>query len=134
MLAGQGVIRASLPGLGESTAALASFSTDQSGQRSLQQEALTAIEKIRDARRGRILLSQTYVGTGQWIVVFLLFVHVLLLLAVLHLKRLASMAFAIGITTSAFAICLVLLLVYDRPFRQGGVTVEPVNLEDLRTN
>jgi hypothetical protein len=39
------------------------------------------------------------------------------------------MAVALGMFSSAFAICFVLLLVYDRPFRSGGLTVGPVDIE-----
>ena len=60
-----------------------------------------------------------------------LFVLMLLQIAAIHIRRPGSMAFALGIFSSAFAICMVLLMINDRPFSSGGLTVEPVGLEDL---
>jgi hypothetical protein len=131
MMSGHGVLRISVPGLQGVTDALAAFNTNESGQRLMQQAALTAVDKVREARRGRILLSRALIAPSQWLVVFALFVHVLLLIGVMHIRRLVTLAIALGIFSSAFAMCLILLMVNDRPFSYGGLTVEPVGLEDL---
>jgi hypothetical protein len=129
MMAGKGLLAANLPGLTDATKALANFNAAISGQRFVQQEALAAIEKVRDARRARILQSRSFIGWGQWLVVLALYVHVLLSIATIHVTRRASMAIALSLFSSAFAICFVLLLIYDRPFRSGGLTVGPVQIE-----
>jgi hypothetical protein len=54
---------------------------------------------------------------------------VLLLISTVHIKRRISMAVALWMFSSAFAICFVLLLMYDRPFRSGGLTIGPVGIE-----
>jgi hypothetical protein len=129
MMAGNGSLRSRLPGLADATRALADYNATISGQRDLQQAALAAIEKVRDARRARILQSRSFIGRGQWLVVLALYVHVLLSIATIHTRRRVSMAIAMSLFTSAFAICFVLLLMYDRPFRSGGLTVAPVEIE-----
>ena len=57
MMSGHGVLRISVPGLRETNAALAAFDTPESGLRLMQQKAATAVDKVREARRGRILLA-----------------------------------------------------------------------------
>ena len=96
----------------------------------MQEEALAAIGKVRDARRARILQSRSFIGPGQWLVVLALYFHVLLLISTVHIKRPIAMAVALWMFSSAFAICFVLLLMYDRPFRYGGLTVGPVQHRD----
>jgi hypothetical protein len=129
MMSGSGSLRARLPGLADAMRALADYNAASSGQRNLQEAALAAIGKVRDARRARILQSRSFIGAGQWLVVVVLYFHVLLLIATIHIKRRVSMAVALWMFSSAFAICFVLLLMYDRPFRSGGLTVGPVGIE-----
>ena len=122
-------LRAKLPGLAEAMDALVAFNATASGHQNVQNAALAAVGKVRDARRARILQSRSFIGTGQWVVVLLLYVHMIVLIALVHIKRPPAMAVAVGLFSSAFAICFVLLLIYDRPFRSGGLTVDPIGVE-----
>jgi hypothetical protein len=63
------------------------------------------------------------------LVVLVLYFHVLLLISTVHIKRPVAMAVALWMFSSAFAIRFVLLLMYDRPFRYGGLTIGPVSIE-----
>jgi hypothetical protein len=129
MMSGNGSIGDKLPGLAEAMKALANYNATVSGQRNVQEAALAAIGKVRDARRARILQSRSFIGPGQWLVVLVLQFHMLLLISTIHIKRRVSMAVALWMFSSAFAICFVLLLMYDRPFRSGGLTVGFVGIE-----
>jgi hypothetical protein len=129
MMSGNGSIGAKLPGLAEAMKALVNYNATVSGQRNVQEAALAAIGKVRDARRARILQSRSFIGPGQWLVVLVLQFHMLLLISTIHIKRRVSMAVALWMFSSAFAICFVLLLMYDRPFRSGGLTVGFVGIE-----
>jgi hypothetical protein len=60
-----------------------------------------------------------------------MYFHVLLLISTIHIKRRVAMAVALWMFSSAFAICFVLLLMYDRPFRSGGLTVGFIGIETL---
>jgi hypothetical protein len=129
MLSGNGSLRARLPGMAEAMKALADYNATTSGQRNVQEQAQGAIGKVRDARRARILQSRTFIGWGQWLVVLVLYLHMLLLISTVHIKRRVSMGVGLWMFSSAFAICFVLLLMYDRPFHSGGLTVGPVGIE-----
>ena len=129
MMSGKGSLRARLPGLADAMNALVDYNATISGERNVQEAALAAIGKVRDARRARILQSRSFIGTGQWLVVLVLYFHVLLLISTIHIKHRVAMAVALWMFSSAFAICFVLLLMYDSPFRSGGVTVGFVGIE-----
>jgi hypothetical protein len=129
MMSGNGSISAKLPGLVDAMKALVDYNATVSGQRNMQEQALTAIGKVRDARRARILQSRSFVGPGQWLVVLVLYFHLLLLFSTIHIRRSVSMAVTLWMFSSAFAICFVLLLMYDRPSRSGGLTVGFVGIE-----
>jgi Protein of unknown function (DUF4239) len=129
MMSGNGSLGARLPGLAEAMKALVNYNATISGQRNVQEAALAAIGKVRDARRARILQSRSFIGPAQWLVVLVLYFHLLLLISTVHIKRRVTMAVALWIFSSAFAACFVLLLMYDRPFRSGGLTVGFVGIE-----
>jgi len=129
MMSGHGSLRAKLPGLADAMEALAGYDATISGQQHVQEQALAAVGKVRDARRARILQSRSFIGPGQWLVVLVLYFHLLLLISTIHIKRPVSMAVALWMFSSAFAICFVLLLMYDRPFRSGGLTIDFVGVE-----
>src|ERR1700722_4117349 len=129
MMAGSGSLRVRLPGISDATKALADYNATISGLRNMQEAALAAVGKVRDARRARILQSRSFIGPGQWLVVLVLYFHMLLLISTVHIKRRVAMAVALWMFSSAFAICFVLLLMYDRPFYSCGLTVGPVGIE-----
>ena len=62
-----------------------------------------------------------------------LYFHMLLLIStVAHQAPRLYQAVALWMFSSAFAICFVLLLMYDRPFHTGGLSVGPVGIETER--
>jgi hypothetical protein len=78
-------------------------------QGNVQEAALAAIGKVRDARRARILQSRSFIGPSQWLVVLVLYFLMLLLISTVHIKRRVAIAVALWMFSSAFAICFVLL-------------------------
>ena len=86
MMFGNGSLRVKLPGIAEAMKALADYDATVSGQRNVQEAALTAISKVRDARRARILQSRSFIGPGQWLVVLVLYFHMLLLISTVHAR------------------------------------------------
>jgi len=73
--------------------------------------------------------SRSFIGPAQRLVVLVPYLHVLLLISTIHIKRCVSMAVALWMFSSAFAICFVRLMMYRRPFRSGGSTVGFVGIE-----
>jgi hypothetical protein len=48
-----------------------------------------------------------------------------------HVDRLATAAVNLFVFSTAVAACLVLLMVNDRPFAAGGITVQPIALREI---
>jgi hypothetical protein len=110
--------------------ALLAFSPDVTNQKLAQSRALSAIETALENRRYRIAISRTEIDPIQWIVVLLLSATVMTTIASVHIH--ARWAMGIGLFTfaTAIAICLVLLMEYDRPFVPGGFVLSPADYRD----
>lgn len=72
MLHGQARLRRSPPGLPDALTTLLLFVPQQPGQRVAQTRAVAAIEQVLQARRNRILLSETAISPPQRIVIIVL--------------------------------------------------------------
>jgi Protein of unknown function (DUF4239) len=118
-------------GLPDAMKALLSFSPAAPEQQLAQERAVIAIEQALEARRYRIVLSQATISPIQWLVIFLLDTLILLTIAFVHLNRPATAVVNLVIFSTAVACCLVLLMVHDRPFAAGGITLQPHALRDV---
>jgi hypothetical protein len=56
---------------------------------------------------------------------------ILLTLAVVHIERPGTAAFAMFIVSTAVGTALVLLVDYDRPLGSGGIKLQPVALREI---
>jgi hypothetical protein len=90
-----------------------------------------AIEHALEARRNRVRLSQAEIAPIQWAVIIVLAVLTLVTLAMIHIESRLAMGITMFIFSSAVAVCLVLLMVYDRPFGAGGFVIQPTVLRDI---
>jgi hypothetical protein len=94
------------------------------GQRVAQQEMAMALESALDARRQRILISQSQVGTVKWLCLFVQAISILLAVALVHSdNRLAAIIMLTVFATGAGS-CVLLILAYDRPFI-GQLAISP---------
>jgi hypothetical protein len=118
-------------GLAEALTAVLSFAPVQTNQQVAQQRAVVAIEHALEARRNRVRLSQDEIAPIQWAVIIVLAVLMLVTLAMVHIESRLAMGITMFIFSSAIAVCLVLLMVYDRPFGAGGFVVQPTVLRDI---
>jgi hypothetical protein len=118
-------------GLRRMVTALLSFTPAQADQQLAQKSALAAIEQAFQARRNRIRLSRTEISPIQWNVIFVLFTLIMLTTAMIHIGKPAAMAAALIIFSTAIASCLTLLMVNDRPFAAGGVTMTPSEFRQI---
>jgi hypothetical protein len=116
--------------LREAMTAIVSFTPVQN-QQLAQQRALVAIEQALEARRNRVLLSQAEIAPLQWAVIIGLAVLILITLAMVLIEERLAMAITIFIYSRGIAVCLVLLMVYDRPFGVGGFNIQPTVLRDI---
>jgi hypothetical protein len=81
-----------------------------------------------------VLLSQEEIAPIQWAVILVLATLILVTLALVHIDRPLAIGITLFIFSTAIAICLVLLLVYDQPFGAGGFTVQPTALRAVVPN
>jgi hypothetical protein len=130
MASGRANLHSIAVGLAEAMTALLSFTPVQSNQQLAQQRALAAIEQALEARRNRVLLSEAEIAPLQWIVIIGLAVLILVTLAMVLIEERLAMA----IYSTGIAVCLVLLMAYDRPFGTGGFVVRPTVLRDIMPN
>jgi hypothetical protein len=94
------------------------------GQQIAQRETTTALESALDARRQRIIISQSQVNWVKWSCLFVQAACALLAIAAIHSgDRLAS-AIAMGLFASGVAACVLLIASHDRPFT-GQISVGP---------
>jgi Protein of unknown function (DUF4239) len=121
-------------GLGEAMMEVLSFAPTQTNQRLAQERALVAIEDALKARRARIRLSEADIAPIQWIVIIVLAMLILVTIALIHIDNRLAMGISVFIFSTAIAACLVVLMVYDRPFGAGGFTVKPAILRAVITN
>lgn len=86
------------------------------GQQIAQREIAAALENALDARRQRIIISQSQVHWVKWSCLFVQAACALLAIAVVHSgDRLAS-AITMGLFASGVAACVLLIVSHDRPF------------------
>ncbi len=132
MAEARAVWRQSPPGLPEAMTALITFAPHGSGQELVQRHAMTALEHVLEARRDRIVLSREVIAPIQWVIIGLLDALMLLTIGMVHLERPATVAINLFTFSTAIAACLVLLMVNDRPFSGGGITIDPGVLHEIR--
>jgi hypothetical protein len=118
-------------GLAEALTAVLSFVPAQTNQQVAQERTVVAIERALEARRNRVRLSQAEIAPLQWAVISVLAVLILMTLAAVHLESRLAMAFTMFVFATAVGVCMVLLMIYDRPFDVGGFVIEPKMLRDV---
>ena len=110
-------------GLREALTAVLSFVPTQANQKLAQERAVVPIERALEARRNRVRLSQVEIAPIQWVVVVVLATLILLTIAFVHIASRLAMFITMFIFSTAVAVCLILLMIYDKPFRAGGIVI-----------
>jgi hypothetical protein len=94
------------------------------GQEIAQREMVVALESALDARRQRILISQSSVGLVKWACLVIQACCVLIAIALTHARQRVAAIIAMGLFATGAATCLFLIGVYDRPFI-GKLSIRP---------
>jgi hypothetical protein len=97
------------------------------GQMAAQRAIVAALENALDARRQRILISQSGVNQVKWISLFIQAICTLTAIAMVHSDNKTTSAIALGLFATAIAVCLLLITAHDRPF-SGQNAVPPTAL------
>jgi hypothetical protein len=83
-----------------------------------------ALESALDARRQRILISESSVGFLKWACLVTQAICVLIAVALSHGDERAAALIAMGLFATGAAACFLLIGAYDRPF-VGQISIHP---------
>jgi Protein of unknown function (DUF4239) len=93
-------------------------------QRTAHPEIMKALETAMDARRQRIVVSQSSVGTVKWAGIVLQALCTLVAIAMVHSDNRLACAIAMTLFATGIALSLLLIAAYSRPFT-GEISVKP---------
>jgi len=128
---GQANLKTAPVGVTEAITAALSFVPAHVTEQLAQERTLMALQQAFESRRSRIHLSQQEIAPIQWGVIVALAILILMTIALVHLDNRPAMTVAMAIFSTAIAVCLILLLAYDRPFAVGGVTMSPTLFQEI---
>ena len=94
------------------------------GQQVAQREVVDALQSAADARRQRIIVSESSVNWVKWIGVILVALLTLISIAFVHSGNRLTAALALGLFSAAVAASLMLIVAQERPFG-GPFAVSP---------
>ena len=94
------------------------------GQQTAQREITTALENALDARRQRIVISESEVNWVKWLCLGLLAACSLIAIAMVHSDNRLTSAITMALFGIGVAASLLLIVAYDRPFT-GELSVRP---------
>ena len=94
------------------------------GQKTAQREIVSSLQSAFDARRQRILVSESSVNWVKWSGVILVALLTLIAIAFVHSDNRLSAALAMGLFSAAVAASLMLIAAHQHPF-SGQFAVRP---------
>ena len=100
------------------------------GEKAAQRELIDSLQAALDARRQRIILSESSVNWVKWAGVMLVALLTLIAIAFVHCDNRLTAALAMGLFTAAVAASLVLIAAQQRPF-SGPFAVSPAPLVEV---
>ena len=102
-------------------------------QRIAQTEMVKAIHAAADARRQRIVISESSVGRVKWTGILLQGICTLIAIAMVHSDNRLACAIAMTLFATGMALSLLLIGAYSRPF-VGEISVRPDLLKQVITS
>ena len=100
------------------------------GQKTAQHEIVTALHKALEARRHRIIISQSTVTPIKWAALLLQALCTLIAIAMVHSDNRLTCALALALFSTGIALSLLLIAAYSRPFT-GELSVGPELLKQV---
>jgi uncharacterized MnhB-related membrane protein len=130
-MAHQRITLAALPThLVEAVQLTVSLKAQDESQRMAQREIVAALHRALDARRQRIIISQSEVGPVKWAAILLQGLCALIAIAMVHSDNRLSCAIAVAIFATGIALSSLLIAAYNRPFT-GAISVGPELLQQV---
>jgi hypothetical protein len=102
----------------------------EDSQRAAQPEMVKALHTALDARRQRIVISQSAVGTVKWVVILLQGLCTLVAIAMVHSDNRLSCAMTLTLFATGIALSVLMIAAYSRPFT-GENSVAPELLKQV---
>ena len=100
------------------------------GQEAAQREIVASLHNALDARRQRILISNSAVNWMKWSGLVLQAICTLIAIAMVHSENRVTAGLAMGLFATAVAVCIVLITAHNRPFT-GQISVGPEALRQV---
>ena len=94
------------------------------GQKAAQREIVDSLQSALDARRQRVIVSESSVNWVKWTGVILVALLTLIAIAFVHSDNRVTAALAMGIFAAAVGVSLMLIAAQERPFH-GEFAVSP---------
>jgi hypothetical protein len=107
-----------------------SLAPGDDGQKLAQSEIVRSIETALDARRQRIIISQSTVSAVKWAGLLLQALCTLIAIAFVHSDNRATCAIALALFATGVAASILLIECYNRPFT-GEVSIKPYLLQQV---
>jgi hypothetical protein len=100
-------------------------------QRTAQPEMIRALHTALEARRQRIVISESSVGPVKWVAIVLQGFCTLVAIAMVHSDNRRACAMTLILFATGIALSLLLIAAYSRPFHGGGYSVSPELLRQV---
>jgi len=127
MASGTASLRLAPPLVAEALRLTLSLSPNTEGAKTAQREIATALETAFDARRQRIIISQSQVNLVKWFCLFVQAAAVLFAIAMTHCDNRIAASISLGLFATGVAASVLLIAAHDRPFT-GEISVGPAPL------
>jgi hypothetical protein len=102
-------------------------------QRIAQSEMVKALHTALEARRQRIVISESAVGAVKWVAILLQALCTLVAIAMVHSDNRLTCAISLTLFATGVALSLLLIAAYSRPFT-GEISVRPDLLKQVITS
>jgi len=127
MARGTATLRFTPPLLAETLQLTLALSPSTEGAKIAQREIATALETAFDARRQRIIISQSRVNLVKWFCLFVQAAAALFAIAMVHCENRIASAISLFLFATGVATSVLLIASHDRPFT-GEISVGPAPL------
>jgi hypothetical protein len=106
------------------------YAPSNDGQRTAQREIVSALKDALDARRQRIVISQSSVNSVKWMGLLLQALITLIAIAMVHSDNRSTCAIALALFSTGVALSLLLIASFNRPFT-GEISIRPDLLQQV---
>lgn len=127
MAKGTATLQFTPPSVAEALQLTLALNPNTEGAKIAQREIATALETAFDARRQRLIISQSQVNLVKWLCLFVQAAAALFAIAMTHCDNRIASAISLGLFATGVATSVLLIAAHDRPFT-GKISVGPAPL------